>query len=76
MQSVPTAADSQQFVARAVAAGVDARVDVWEGMPHGFAGGAGQMEAAAVEVRFPGEIIPGRLDRRLIKEHATTCLTH
>lgn len=32
--------DSIRYVERAVAAGVDARVDVWMGMPHGFAGGA------------------------------------
>jgi acetyl esterase/lipase len=28
--------DSQRYVERAVAAGVDARLDVWMGMPHGF----------------------------------------
>jgi acetyl esterase/lipase len=28
--------DSLRHVERAVAAGVDAKVDVWEGMPHGF----------------------------------------
>jgi epsilon-lactone hydrolase len=40
-------ADSERLVERAVAAGVDARLDVWEGVPHGFIGGLGQMEAAA-----------------------------
>lgn len=39
--------DSRRYVARAVAAGVDARLDVWEGMPHGFVGSVGQMEAAS-----------------------------
>jgi len=28
--------DALRYVARAVDAGVDARVDVWQGMPHGF----------------------------------------
>jgi monoterpene epsilon-lactone hydrolase len=39
--------DSLRYVERAFAAGVDARVDVWMGMPHGFAGGVGRSKAAA-----------------------------
>jgi acetyl esterase/lipase len=39
--------DSLRFVERAVAAGVDARVDVWMGMPHGFPGSIGRLKAAA-----------------------------
>jgi epsilon-lactone hydrolase len=39
--------DSRRYVERAVAAGVDARVDVWEGMPHEFVGGVGRLNAAA-----------------------------
>lgn len=35
--------DSRRYVERAVAAGVDARIDVWKGMPHGFATGVGRM---------------------------------
>ena len=54
-------ADSQQFVERAVAAGVDARLDVWEGMPHGFVGGVGQMEAAAGALEAIGEFLSSRL---------------
>jgi len=38
--------DSLRYVERAVAAGVDAKVDVWEGMPHGYVGHIGRMEAA------------------------------
>ena len=38
--------DSLRFVQRAVAAGIDATVDVWEGMPHGFVGRVGSLEAA------------------------------
>jgi hypothetical protein len=33
-----------RYVERAVAAGVDARLDVWMGMPHGFAGGIGNLK--------------------------------
>lgn len=39
--------DSRRYVERAVAAGVDARLDVWMGMPHGFAGSVGQVKASA-----------------------------
>ena len=38
--------DSLRYVERAVAAGVDARVDVWEGMPHGFLSGIGTLAAS------------------------------
>jgi epsilon-lactone hydrolase len=34
-------ADSARFVEGAIAAGVDARLDVWEGMIHGFLGSVG-----------------------------------
>ena len=50
-------ADSEQFVERAVDAGVDARLDVWEGMPHGFVGGVGQTEAAAGVLDALGEFL-------------------
>ncbi|WP_419686939.1 alpha/beta hydrolase [Burkholderia theae] len=39
--------DSRRWVERAVAAGVDARLDVWHGMSHGFAGGIGKLKASA-----------------------------
>jgi acetyl esterase/lipase len=39
--------DSRRYVERAVAAGIDARLDVWMGMPHGFAGSIGQLKASA-----------------------------
>ena len=38
--------DSLRYVERAVAAGVDARVDIWEGLPHVFPSAVGQLEAA------------------------------
>ncbi|SMG23750.1 alpha/beta hydrolase [Paraburkholderia susongensis] len=39
--------DSRSYVERAVAAGTDARLDVWLGMPHGFAGSIGRLKASA-----------------------------
>jgi acetyl esterase/lipase len=39
--------DSRRYVEQAVAAGVDAKLDVWEGMPHGFLSGIGNFDAAA-----------------------------
>jgi acetyl esterase/lipase len=38
--------DSVRYVERAVAAGVDARLDVWMGMPHGFVSGVGRLKAS------------------------------
>jgi epsilon-lactone hydrolase len=39
--------DSVRFVDRALAAGVDARLDVWEGMAHVFVGSVGHLNASA-----------------------------
>jgi monoterpene epsilon-lactone hydrolase len=39
--------DSLRYVERAVSAGVDARADVWMGMPHGFPASVGRFKAAA-----------------------------
>jgi epsilon-lactone hydrolase len=38
--------DSRRYVERAVSAGVDAKVDVWMGMPHVFINSVGNMHAA------------------------------
>ena len=38
--------DSRRYVERAVAAGADARLDIWQGMPHGFLLGVGHLSAA------------------------------
>jgi epsilon-lactone hydrolase len=54
--------DSLRFVARAVDAGVDATVDVWQGMPHGFASGVGTFAAASQALAAVGEFLAGRLD--------------
>jgi acetyl esterase/lipase len=35
--------DSLRYVERVVAAGVDPRVDMWEGMPYGFLSGIGTL---------------------------------
>ena len=53
--------DSLRYVARAVAAGVDARLDVWEGMPHGFASGVGRTSAADAAVSAVGTFLAARL---------------
>lgn len=52
--------DSVRFVERAVAAGVDARVDVWEGMAHGFLGAVGRLEAATELLNLIGEFLAER----------------
>ena len=39
--------DSRRYVQRALAAGVDASLDVWLGMPHGFASSVGKLKASA-----------------------------
>lgn len=39
--------DSVRFVDRALTAGVDAQLDVWEGMVNGFPGSVGVLDASA-----------------------------
>jgi monoterpene epsilon-lactone hydrolase len=53
--------DSLRFAERAVAAGVDARVDVWMGMPHGFPGSIGRLKAAAHALDAIGAYLAERL---------------
>jgi monoterpene epsilon-lactone hydrolase len=38
--------DSRQYVRRAILAGVDVRLDVWMGMPHGFTASVGRLKAS------------------------------
>jgi epsilon-lactone hydrolase len=52
--------DSRQYVERAVAAGVDARLDVWTGMPHGFATNIGTLKAAAQALDAIGTFLTER----------------
>jgi epsilon-lactone hydrolase len=54
--------DSRRYFERAVAAGVDARLDVWEGMPHGFVGGVEKLAAAAEALDAVGEFLAERLE--------------
>lgn len=53
--------DSRRYFEHAVAAGVDARLDVWEGMPHGFVGSVGKLTAAAKALDAVGEFLAQRL---------------
>ena len=53
--------DSLRFAERAVAAGVDARVGVWMGMPHGFPGSIGRLKAAAQALDAVGTHLAERL---------------
>ena len=53
--------DSLNYVQRATAAGVDARVDLWTGMPHGFLGSVGKLEAADAALELVGTFLSRRL---------------
>jgi acetyl esterase/lipase len=53
--------DSRRAVERAVAAGVDARLDVWEGMQHVFQSGVGALAAAAESLDAIGAFLMDRL---------------
>ncbi len=53
--------DSRRYVERAVAANVDATLDVWEGMPHGFLGGIGRFAAASQALAEIGTFLSARL---------------
>jgi epsilon-lactone hydrolase len=53
--------DSLRYVERAVAAGTDAAVDVWEGMVHGFLGHVGHLEAADAALRSAGAFLATQL---------------
>jgi len=53
--------DSLRYVERAVAAGVDARADVWMGMPHGFPASVGRLKAAAQALDAMGAFLTEKL---------------
>jgi epsilon-lactone hydrolase len=57
--------DSLRYVQRARDAGVDAQVDVWEGMPHGFTSGIGTLDAANRVVAAIGTFLAQRLSASL-----------
>jgi monoterpene epsilon-lactone hydrolase len=56
--------DSLRYVERAVAAGVDARADVWMGMPHGFPGSIGRLKASAQALDAIGAFLVERRQAR------------
>ena len=49
--------DSRRYVERAVAAGVDATLDVWMGMPHVFVNSVGNLHAANQALRAIGTLL-------------------
>jgi len=53
--------DSRRYVERAVAAGVDADLDVWMGMPHGFVTGVREFDAARQSIKAIGAFLNGVL---------------
>jgi monoterpene epsilon-lactone hydrolase len=53
--------DSLRLVERAIAAGIDASVDVWQGMPHGFLGTIGRTQAAASALSAIGDFLSALL---------------
>jgi len=53
--------DSRRYVERAIADGVDARLDVWTGMPHGFVASIGKLKAAAQALDAIGMFLTERL---------------
>ena len=53
--------DSRRYVEHAIAAGVDARLDVWTGMPHGFPAGIGAIKASAQALDAMGRFLAERL---------------
>jgi epsilon-lactone hydrolase len=55
--------DSRRYVDRAVAAGVDAKLDVWMGMPHGFVNSVGNVHAANQALRAVGTFLNDLLER-------------
>ena len=54
--------DALRYVTRAADAGVDARVDVWQGMPHGFVSGVGKLAAAKQALAAIGAFLAERLE--------------
>ena len=55
--------DSRRYAERAVAAGVDAKLDVWMGMPHGFVADVGRFKAATQALNASGAFLSDRLER-------------
>ena len=54
--------DSRRYAEIAAAAGVDIRLDVWTGMPHGFVGSVGTLKASARALDAVGRFISDQLN--------------
>jgi acetyl esterase/lipase len=53
--------DSRRYVERAIAAGAEARLDVWTGMHHGFHGSIGRLKASARALDAMGAFLTAKL---------------
>lgn len=53
--------DSLRYATRAVTASIDARLDVWMGMPHGFPASVGKLKAAAQALDAVGAFVTEKL---------------
>ena len=62
--------DSVRFVDRAQAAGVDAQLDVWEGMAHGFPGSVGLLSASTQALQQIGSFLSKRFAKTTAKQQA------
>jgi monoterpene epsilon-lactone hydrolase len=58
--------DSRRYVERALAAGVDAQLHVWMGMPHGFVISVGAVKAAGQSLDAIGAFLAGRLRENVL----------
>lgn len=59
--------DSVQFVDRALAAGIDAQLHIWEGMVHGFPGSVGQLNASTQALQQIGSFLSERFTKTTAK---------
>ena len=62
--------DSVRFVEQALAAGVDAQLDVWEGMVHGFPGSVGQLSASTQALEQIGSFLSERFSNSTEKRQS------
>ncbi len=53
--------DSRRYIERAIAARVDAQLDVWMGMAHGFTGSLGKLKASAQALDTIGMFLTEKL---------------
>jgi monoterpene epsilon-lactone hydrolase len=49
--------DSRRYIERAAAPGVDAKLDIWMGMPHGFVANVGGFNAATQALKAIGAFL-------------------